>query len=345
MFSKSTRSSVRPDSSPPAHLCFAHSHMSCAEYGLYSHLREVSSRQDYLYRFDDRTIAGRFALERGTSKSSINALRQSLVRKGFIVWQEPQKRVGGRFAPRLGRILSHKEWAERYPGKCHSKTVEADFTCPEKSDSPVQSSPATCPENSTHQSGLELSPVQKEAIHQSGRQDISIHTLNSINTNQSLGGMAATASLVQPPHLSEAIASFQPEGHLHAPVPQTGQVESETNCETLPKSVGLIVQSSSQSLMDAVINIAATLGMSGEVLIAPWRTVVERIVAQGHDPSLVPEVVRYYVVGYGVQHVRQEGAEGFAKSFRWLLDDLTEKQAADLKAMPVDMNLDLEVSA
>src|ERR1700733_901330 len=98
--------------------CFAHFHMTIAEFGLWTHLRDLSygSKPQYTYRFDDRAIAARFAEERGCSKDTVNRLRRSLAEKKFIKWLEPQKRIGGRYAPRLGRILSHEEWAETNPG-------------------------------------------------------------------------------------------------------------------------------------------------------------------------------------------------------------------------------------
>lgn len=107
-------------------LCFAHNHLTFAEYGLYVHLRELSSKNDYIYQFDDRSIAARFAPERGVSKDSCNRLRNALAEKGFIEWTQPLRRDSyGHFLPRLGRILSHGEHALKYPDSCAACTANA----------------------------------------------------------------------------------------------------------------------------------------------------------------------------------------------------------------------------
>lgn len=152
---------------PPKMVCFAHCHMTPAEYGIYSHLREVSHPHNYQYRFDDRNISERFASGRGTSKDTINRIRRFLAQLGFIEWLEPLRRTGGRYAPRLGRILAHKEWAALNPGRCiHDSISEAQSTA----DGAV-------------------SPVSKEASHQSHQRD-SIPYNKSITTNPALSGMA-----------------------------------------------------------------------------------------------------------------------------------------------------------
>lgn len=100
-------------------VCFAHSHMTLGGFGLYTYLRQVSSKSNYIYRFDDRDIAGRFAPERGVSKDTCNRLRNALAEKGFIEWTEPKRRDSfGRYLPRMGRILSHGEYAQKYPDSC-----------------------------------------------------------------------------------------------------------------------------------------------------------------------------------------------------------------------------------
>src|SRR5579884_486729 len=90
--------------------------MTVAEYGLYSHLREVSAKHGFHYIFDDRKIASRFL---GRSYSTFNRLRNQLAAKGFIQYLSPQhKGSNGRFEAQEGRILSHDEWVELYPNRC-----------------------------------------------------------------------------------------------------------------------------------------------------------------------------------------------------------------------------------
>jgi hypothetical protein len=90
--------------------------MTVAEYGLYSHLREVSFKYEHVYRFDDRKIASRFT---SGSKDTFNRLRHSLAKKGFVVYTGPQRKdSSGRYESQEGRILSHDEWALQHPGIC-----------------------------------------------------------------------------------------------------------------------------------------------------------------------------------------------------------------------------------
>lgn len=106
--------------------------MTVAEYGLYTHLREVSSIHDYIYKFDDRKIAARFS---SGSKDTFNRLRHALARMGFIVYTGPQvKDSKGHYLAQEGRILAHDEWAEQHPGACST-----GLTHDTSKDSPVSS--------------------------------------------------------------------------------------------------------------------------------------------------------------------------------------------------------------
>ena len=177
---------------PSKSMCFAHRHLTFAEYGLWSHLREVSYKSNprHTYRFDDRTLAERFAQERGCSKDTVNRLRRSLARKGFVAWIEPQKRDGGRYAPRLGRILSHEEWAELHPGKCIHSALEGD-NAPVSNGAIHQSQVANHQSQlKPHQSQTEASPVSNNASHQSQQRDISLID-KSIKATPLLSGMAS----------------------------------------------------------------------------------------------------------------------------------------------------------
>jgi hypothetical protein len=92
--------------------------MTIAEYGLWSHLREISHKHQYQYKFDDRSIANRFAAD-SVSKDTVNRLRRSLTEKGWIVFSEPSFRgPDGKFLPQVGRILSHEEYATGNPDTC-----------------------------------------------------------------------------------------------------------------------------------------------------------------------------------------------------------------------------------
>lgn len=101
--------------------CYANYHMSPEEYGLWTHLREISSRSDYVYYLDDRSIARRFQ----ASKNSINRVRRSLAEKGWFgkdFARGFQRAEDGRFQSQKATILSHDEWAQENSGRttaCH----------------------------------------------------------------------------------------------------------------------------------------------------------------------------------------------------------------------------------
>lgn len=122
-------------------MCFAHTHLSPAEYGLYSFLRGISKNLQFNYRFDDRDISDRFAPTRGGSKDAINRLRRSLAEKGWIEWLEPKKRNShGRYSARLGHILSHDEYRRKYPERCTAGLANETGSSIENATGPVSNS-------------------------------------------------------------------------------------------------------------------------------------------------------------------------------------------------------------
>jgi hypothetical protein len=304
--------------------CFAHRHMTIAEYGLYSHLREVSNKSNpkFTYRFDDRTLAERFADGRGSSKDAVNRLRQSLAKKGFISWHEGKKRVaGGRYAPRLGQILSHAEWAARYPGRCIHNVLEG---C----DSPVSNSALHQSEIGNpqshleaHQSQIQPSPVSNERVHQSHQRDISIHRNKSINTNPLSTGMTPTQVLKE--KISSLSDSANHQGHSAAGLASaTGELSPVSEARQV------------KEVDRAVSSIMSALGVTGHNNAEAWRKTVERLGRDGHDAQLVADTLKFYIHGYGISHVKTEGAANFALSFCWLLRDMTAKPPAEQGLAP-----------
>ena len=209
--------------------CFAHRHMTPAEYGLYTHLREVS-HPHYTYKFDDRTISDRFALRRGSSKDAVNRLRKSLAKQGFIEWLEPQKRTGGKFAPRLGRIVSHREWAEKHPSRCGNNVLEQNQDQLEILNPPVSNSTSHQSQVTNrqyhfepHQSQIESAPVSNSTSHQSRQRDIKGITTSGIETNPISRGMVGPDFFENsPPPLSD---HANRQSHSESPVTPARQVE------------------------------------------------------------------------------------------------------------------------
>lgn len=299
--------------------CFAHRHMTLAEYGLYSHLREVShgSKQQYTYKFDDRTLAERFAHTRGCSKDSVNRLRQSLAKKGFISWLEPQKRVGGRYAQRLGRILSHAEWAERYPGTCIHSVLE-NCGSPVATTALHQSQAAEHQSRvQAHQSQIQPSPVSDKGANQSHERDISIHKNKSINTNPLSNGMVPSQNLKE--ETLSLSNSANPKSH------------SDAGLSNATGGVSPVSETRQMNEMDkAVASIMSDLGVTGRLIANSWRKAVEQLSTSDCDPALVAEVLRFYIAERGISHVKAERPEDFAVSFPMLLKGWTDKCIQEL---------------
>src|ERR1035441_8478057 len=89
--------------------CFAHEHMSPAEYGLWTLGRELSYKKNILY-FDGRHMAERFS--RG-GKTAMYRLMHGLIDSGWFVLLEPRKRKSnGQWSAYALRVLPHEEWVK-----------------------------------------------------------------------------------------------------------------------------------------------------------------------------------------------------------------------------------------
>jgi hypothetical protein len=98
------------------HKCYAHCHLSDAEYGFYSVCRSLSIPNGGKLYFDGRTLASRFG---SMSKNTPYRRAISLLEKGwFVLLQDTAKRWNGTQSPRHYRVLTHLEWAEMHPGQC-----------------------------------------------------------------------------------------------------------------------------------------------------------------------------------------------------------------------------------
>ena len=87
--------------------CFAHVHMTLAEYGLWNLCRELSYKSGVLL-LDGRNMAQRFA---DTSKDSIYRTINALAGKGWLVLLDPKKRgMGGQYDAARYKVLSHDDW-------------------------------------------------------------------------------------------------------------------------------------------------------------------------------------------------------------------------------------------
>lgn len=115
--------------------CFAHDHMTCAEYGLWTLGRELSYKKNVLY-FDGRNMAKRFSQG---GKTAMYRLMKRLIDSGWFVVLEPRKRKSnGQWSAHALRVLSHDQWTETH-GAEGCKMAEPD-------KAPVPNLNSACPE-------------------------------------------------------------------------------------------------------------------------------------------------------------------------------------------------------
>lgn len=200
--------------------CFAHDHMTCAEYGLWNLGRELSNRTNVLY-FDGRNMAKRF--RRSGGKNTMYRLMHSLIASGWFVVLEPRKRKSnGQWSAHKLRALAHDEWCKTHPKECKTDA--------ENDEQPVPILNSACPE-------IEELPVPKTG-HSIG---IPLQSSKNLQLGDSLvkstcpefgNGIHAFTEVPTSPKKSKAealeqhVCAASPENGT-GPVPKTGQDGSD----------------------------------------------------------------------------------------------------------------------
>src|SRR6185503_16462398 len=97
--------------------CFAHHHMTPAEYGFWQLCRDLSAKKGILY-FDGRNMVGRFAGTRrnGQSKDYFYGLEKRMIGKGWfeIIERRRRNKASGLWMASMYRVLSHSEWVAKH---------------------------------------------------------------------------------------------------------------------------------------------------------------------------------------------------------------------------------------
>lgn len=144
--------------------CFAHHHMTPAEYGFWQLCRDLSHKTGILY-FDGRNMVKRFAGTRrnGLSKNYFYSLLDRLTQSGWFEPIEERKRNrAGLWTASVYRVLSHSEWVSKYGSDtCKSEPDEAG-TCPDNGTgkvSPVLIDTPSSPDRRPLQSRWTHDPV------------------------------------------------------------------------------------------------------------------------------------------------------------------------------------------
>ena len=104
----------------PKH-CFAHSHMTMREYGLYTRIRELQSKFGFAF-FDGDALAKSF---QKTNRSTVYLDCKALIKAGWFEVQteaqgERDRKIDGTYKSRQIVALNHKEWAAKYPSGCQN---------------------------------------------------------------------------------------------------------------------------------------------------------------------------------------------------------------------------------
>lgn len=192
---------------PSKQCCFAHNHLTCAEYGLWTLGRELSHKTGVLY-FDGRNMAKRF---RRGSKNTMYKLMHALIKSGWFVILVPKTRkANGQWSAHALRVLSHEDWTKEHQGTCKTE--------PENDAQPVPISSTACPKNASQPVLSEGHSIGKDL--QSGRKPQSDENLikNACPENGT-GNLVHTENPTNPKKQPKAEALEQ---HVRAACPSNG---------------------------------------------------------------------------------------------------------------------------
>ena len=94
--------------------CFADNHLTMGEAGLWNYARRVS-HESRVFQQGAGSLAVRF---KGMSERTANRRIQSLVKEGWFVEIAEKGRRGSWWTPAKYQVLSHEEFAEKFPASC-----------------------------------------------------------------------------------------------------------------------------------------------------------------------------------------------------------------------------------
>lgn len=124
----------------PKKYCFARNHMTMRQYGLYSTVRELQSKWDFIY-FDGDDLSKSFTK---TSRDVIYDDCKVLVTAGWFEEKGKRNRKkDGTYEARKLVAITHKEWSAKYPNHCN---LEAQPVAPQQLDkAPIHSAISDSP--------------------------------------------------------------------------------------------------------------------------------------------------------------------------------------------------------
>jgi hypothetical protein len=271
-------------------VCYAHFHMTPAEYGLWDVARSLSYESGILY-FSGRKIAGRF---KGLGKTGAYSLAASLTSSGwFHLLKDSVRRKDGLWSPRQYKVLSHAEWIIEHPDCCGSPVPNGDQPVlaegqDEDSPVPLGDQPVPISDQPVLVEGHNLiepyliKPTYKESDNHKPVQ------------TSGLDGFVNRFSKSRQRKAPAAMVSGEP-------VPNQGQV---------PGSV-----SNTEAAHRAATAITNTIGATGGSEQAAWADGIRQLLDGGHSRDEILEVANYAHQTFKPGTVKREGPAEFVASY------------------------------
>ena len=216
-----------PTPSTKTPICFAHNHMTCRQYGLWSRIRELQHGRGFVF-FDADFLSENF---QATSRDVIYDDCTSLLKDGWFELLSARKRKrDGTWESRQIKALPHKDWALKNPGKC--KKLQGSHSA--NSHAPLGYQRRTSRQIATHQSANSDEPVAPSQHRLRSNTDMVLNQTPVLNQtvvlNTDIVAPSATFREMEPvetnPNLNTTVdrteadrQTGRTEGHVVAPPP------------------------------------------------------------------------------------------------------------------------------
>lgn len=263
---------------PTTPRCFAHHHMTAAEYGFYDVCRSLSFQSRVLH-FNGPTLAARFG---SMSKNTPYDYAKSLQEKGwFVLLKDTAILRNGTRSSRQYSVLTHEEWAKEHLGQCGEHIREEGMDASEpfpNGDSPFPDSGNPFPNNGniSQKEGNNLCHLEKQPSEELPRSYLKEHPQKE--------GMEATGFISRFSKASRKARKQalrqggNPEGPLGegAPFPKNGMdVQNKLPMDLPSQALRL-----STALM-------GTLGITDTPTRHKWKSTMEDLLVKGHSAETI----------------------------------------------------------
>ena len=291
-------------SNSPTTKCYAHYHLSPAEYAVWDVCRALSHDNGILY-FSGRNVAARF---KRLGKTGAYNLAASLLESGwFKLLKDSQRRRDGTWSPRQYKVLSHTEWAAEHPNSCGLPVLNSDQPVLEEGqddDSPVLNSdqPVLNSDQPVQASGHNLiSTTDKE---QPNKQPDYHKPVRSKGLGKLKATLGASARVATPTRIGQ-------------PVPLRGQ-----------DAPVLDTQKQAEWISTAITN---TLGLTRPDVVSEWTAAIKLLFDKGVSAETVQAVAAFAHATFKPGTMQREGAAGFVQNFDQIQRAMRERQEGKIQ--------------